>query len=297
MRLSSFFLFPLCYFLFGPIALSQDLPQGSSEVWREPLLPRELGMFTNRQAPDTPSANRASCIHLFRMPSAFGTDPLILDNAADPPVEEFDALASGGGDKDLFGNGRVQVAMGMDNPFFDFRRRGDPGGVGFYRLDSQVLLLDSGTTGLSLGMQAVTPAGLDADGVAGGPTVLSPNFGWFYEVSNGTAIQGFIGKNIHANSHWTEGSQRDIRYGLALQSLFPGLESGPNQAIHFFVQALGRYRCTCDYSPHTPGSLDLLPGIHWRLNANWWMSGGLLMPLSSPRFDNGSWQFRCSWQF
>src|SRR5438067_413565 len=32
----------------------------------------------------------------------------------------------------------LQLVAGADNPYFDFRQRGDPGGLGFYRVYSQV---------------------------------------------------------------------------------------------------------------------------------------------------------------
>src|SRR5438270_366520 len=81
-------------------------------------------------------------------------------------------------------------------------------------LHSQMMLLDSGTMGLSMGLQAVTPAGLEAFGLAEGPTILTPNFAWFYETSGGNVIQGFVGKNLRTRPGWSESLERDVRYGM-----------------------------------------------------------------------------------
>ena len=130
----------------------------------------------------------------------------------------------------------------MDNPFFDFRRRGDPGGVGYYKLYSQALLWDSGTTALSVGLEAMTPAGLDADGVSTGPTYICPNFAWLYELGGGTALHGFVGQNLRAGAHWDDRLVRSLKYGLALQSPRLGSYCDGNRGVHLFVEALGRYR-------------------------------------------------------
>lgn len=223
-------------------------------------------------------------------------DPVGLDSDNDTVVSE--AVAPGcTNEGDSAADNRFRVAFGTDNPYFDFRRPGDPGGVGFYRLYSQAMLFDNQKTGLSMGLQAVTPAGLDADGVADGPTILSPHFAWFHEVGNGTAIQGFIGKNLRANSHWSESLGAQINYGLAVQSPIPGTENTASKSLHMFVEALGRYRMDADPTQHAPLNWEVLPGLHWRLNESWWMSGGILMPLSAPRPDPRLWQITCSWQF
>ena len=39
----------------------------------------------------------------------------------------------------------LSVAMGNDNPYFEFRQPGDPGGIGFYKWYSQVQVFDTGT--------------------------------------------------------------------------------------------------------------------------------------------------------
>jgi hypothetical protein len=230
------------------------------------------------------------------MPTAIPLDPVGLDNDNDPAVGDTDGSGSLS-EKDAAGDGRVKVAVGADNPFFDFRRPGDPGGVGFYRLHSQVLLFDTQRTGLSMGLRAVTPAGLEADGVADGPTVLSPHFAWFHQVGNGTAIQGFVGKDVRANSHWSDSLDRQINYGLALQSPIPGTESTPGRSVHLFLEALGRYRIDGDPSLRASLNWEVLPGVHWQIGENWWMSGGILMPLGAARPDARLWQITCSWQF
>jgi hypothetical protein len=82
-----------------------------------------------------------------------------------------------------------------------------------------------------------------------------------------------------------------------LQSPLPGTNNMPGQSVHLFVEALGRYRIDGDPSQRTALNWELLPGVHWRLGENWWMSGGILMPLGLPRPDAHLWQITASWQF
>jgi hypothetical protein len=251
--------------------------------------------MSNRLYTDSSSAARDARVRLFRIPSAFPTDPLGLDSDNDSSAS-FDASPSG--DNSSSGDGRYRLALGTDNPYFDFRRPGDPGGVGYYKLHSQMLLFDTENTGMSVGFQAVTPAGLEADGIADGPTMLSPNVALFYELTKGTAIQGFVGNHLRANSRWTSGFGRRLQCGLALQSPFPGSEVDDYRSLHLFVEALGRYRYDGNADQRGPVNLELVPGLHWRLGESWWMSGGVLMPLGGPmRYDGRMWQVTASWQF
>jgi hypothetical protein len=221
-----------------------------------------------------------------------------MEMEGDAPAGADAPPASPANDNSSFADGRARLWLGTDNPFFDFRRPGDPGGVGYYKLHSQALLFDTDYTGLSVGFQAVTPAGLEADGMQTGPTVLSPNIALFHEVTSGTAIQGFVGKDLRANSRWVGGLHRSIQYGLALQSPCPGLQPKDGQCVHFFVEALGRYRYEGDPGLGGPLNLHLVPGVHWRLGESWWMSGGVLMPLGGPtRYDSRLWQITASWHF
>ena len=88
--------------------------------------------------------------------------------------------------------------LGNDNPLFDFRTKGDPGGVGYSRVNSQLQLFDTSKTAMSLGLQAVTPAGLASDGLADnrGTTVVTPGFSLFHELDEGLGLQAFVSKNV-----------------------------------------------------------------------------------------------------
>jgi hypothetical protein len=282
--------------LLGNPSVAQSIPGSPSDLWNEPVLPRSLILTPNGSTGDVAAASRGNYCRLFRMPSTYPSDPVGLDSDNDSIGDESAALVAAS-DRDSTADGRLKVAVGTDNPYFDFRKPGDPGGVGYYRLHSQVLLFDNQRTGLSMGLRAVTPAGLEADGIADGPTVLSPHFAWFHGVGDSSAIQGFIGKDVRANSRWSDSLERQINYGLALQSPLPGIDPAPGRSVHVFLEALGRYRMDSDPTQRTALNWELLPGVHWRLGESWWMSGGVLMPLTAPRPDARSWQITCSWQF
>jgi hypothetical protein len=164
--------------------------------------------------------------------------------------------------------------MGLDNPFFDYRRPTDPCGVGNYKLDSQFQVMDCGATSVCLGLQAVTPAGLEAGGLADGPTVLRPAVAMFQEIGDAAALHGFVSGQIRTHAGWTDELQSGLEYGMALQCAVPGLCNGP-QGLHFFVEALGRYRSDpADQGQNKPATWEIIPGIHWRMGERWWVSVG-----------------------
>jgi hypothetical protein len=230
---------------------------------------------------------------LFRMPCGFLANPVGLDSDDDDPAPDpASALLPPSPGED-----RLQLALGQDNPFFDFRYRGDPGGVGYYRLQTQYQLLDSSKAGLCLGFRAVTPAGLDADGVARGPTIFSPALAWYQDLGGNLAIHGYIGKNLRASPGWTDNLEKSVHYGLAIQQPFPGLANTSNSGLHVFVEALGRQRSNPDLPDRPTSTFEVLPGLHWQMGDNWWLTGGLLFPMGTSRLETNLWQITCSWRF
>ena len=258
---------------------------------REPILPSNLSFD-----PDPGANSRPNRIRLFRITPGFLSDPVGLSDVDDPlssaasdpnPTPTADATTDW-----------LTVTMGNDNPFFDLRRPGDPGGVGYYKVHGQVQLLDSPNTGCTVALQAVTPAGRENNGVDDGPTVLSPQFSLFQSLDDGTAIQGFVGKHVNCNPRWTSQLDQAVQYGMALQR--PVVTSRPDRggSVYVFVEALGRYHYDTTTAATPLSALDVLPGLQWQLGPNWWMSGGLVVPMTSTdRIESNQWQITCSFQF
>jgi hypothetical protein len=261
-------------------------------------LPRllDLGRWATADG-DRPCTLRNRCLHFFLMPTGVASDPLGADLDSDlAAVDGAGSPPPGAGPENP--DSPFQAALFADNPYFDFRRPGDVGGPGFYRIHTQVQLLETETTGCTLGLQAVTPAGLENDGLAGGPTAFYPNLAVFHELFDGLAFQGFVGKNLRARPGWDDQLGRSLQYGVALAHPVPFFDSPALPQVHFFLEALGRYRVDGEASPGgAAGVWELLPGMHWRMGDNCWLSGGVLMPLNSSRRDAGLWQLTCSWQF
>src|SRR5262249_28575144 len=143
------------------------------DLSRAPLLP-PAALTPSDTSSTSPTLPRR--IRLFRMQPGFVSELPWLDNDDRPPEPSTDP------NPDWIG-----LSVGNDNPYFDLRRRGDPGGVGFARVDTQVQLFDTSTTSFALGLQAVTPLGLQAEGVADnqGPTVVTPALAVFHELGDG----------------------------------------------------------------------------------------------------------------
>src|SRR2546430_10903992 len=130
----------------GP-ARAQDFLDKLKDPTREPLLPRFIDLLGNA-SPTPPNAVTAPAprIRLFRFQPGFLNDPVGLNSDSDLFTAPGETTPS----SDL--DARINVSLGTDNPFFDFRRPGDPGGPGFYKLNSQWQLVDTGSTGLAFGL-------------------------------------------------------------------------------------------------------------------------------------------------
>lgn len=266
---------------------------------------QSLAQAWNERDPDTWFAERPGAppqssvqrIALLRFSPAFVTDPVgLFDQDDTPPGAQPRALTTAAEDDN--GPNWLQFALGADNPYFDFRRPGDPGGIGYNRVVTQVQLLDTSRTACCLDLQACTPAGTQYLGLQGGPTIFSPSFALFHALDNDTAIQAFVGRHMWVNSADAASHvPRSVRYGMAFQRSLAttGLESLRN--VYFYVGALGSCHLNGIASaPSRPA--QVLPGLHWRLTDNWWMTGAFMLPAGSYRTEGQvPWQLTCSWKF
>src|SRR5260370_6581352 len=104
---------------------AQDVPD-----WEKPSLFPRAFLLTGPNPGGTsgPTAARGNRIRLFRVTPGFLSDPVGLD--------QDDATATAPGVTTAAENGpdRIGFSLGNDNPFFDIRRPGDPGGVCYYRV-------------------------------------------------------------------------------------------------------------------------------------------------------------------
>jgi hypothetical protein len=269
--------------------------------------PSSFGFAEDLRIPDvfssTPTAapiNRIPRLRLFRIAPGFLADPLgmqdddfTMPGVTSMPGSSLSATRTDAAD----GPEWIQVGMGSDNPYFDLRRPGDPGGFGYFRVNTQVSLLDTASTACSLGIQAVTPAGAQFGGLPDGPTVFTPAFSVFHAINDRLALQGFVCKNVPLSNADNVGwLQRNLQYGLALQR--PLLADGPERLrnVFFTVGALGQISPERDNLRLIP-NYDVLPGLQWHVHDNWWMSSAVLVPLGSVRAAPGQWQLTCSLQF
>jgi hypothetical protein len=246
----------------------------------------------------TPSG-RAPRLRLFRIAPGFLADPLgMQEEECDlPGVPHMPASNAAALPGESDGPEWIQVGMGADNPYFDLRRPGDPGGFGYYRVNTQVALLDSPTTSCTFGVQAVTPTGAQFGGLPNGATVLCPAFSVFHAVNDRLAVQGFVSKNVPiSDANAAPYLQRDFQYGLAVQR--PLVAEGPEglRSLFFSVGALGQFNSNRD-SFRMVSNYDMLPGLSWHLSDYWWVSSALLVPLGPVRTAPGQWQLTCSLQF
>jgi hypothetical protein len=261
---------------------------------KPPILPPSIDLLgPAAESPSSPNFQRSSRIRLLGVTPGFLSDPVGLDTDTTPTDPGVSVPSDSGNGPDW-----INLALGNDNPFFDIRRPGDPGGVGYYRVNGQVQLFDSRKTACSINLQAVTPAGRDQDGLADGPTVLIPAIAIYQELlDDGTAVQGFVGKEMQLSSGWTSSLGHSIHYGMALQRPLIDTSTLRLGAVYWYVGALGRYRFDTDSSTYRAPAMDLMPGVHWHVSDNWWMAAGFVVPMTPQTQSENRWQLTCSFRF
>jgi hypothetical protein len=264
------------------------------------MIPRDFGAGNAVFPNSAPPALVRQRIRIFRFTPGFLSDQVGLQDIDDSPPGLSSSTPSPPAEAES-GPDWIQVAMGTDNPYFDFRQPGDPGGVGFYRVNTQIQFLDTIRTACTFGIQAVSPAGIQYNGVQDGPTVLSPQLGLFHALDSDTALQGFVGKHmLVSNSGPAAPIQRNLQYGMAVQRSLAAIGPEPLRNVYLYMGALGQYRPERNESSGAMAVWRMLPGVHWKVTDNWWLSGGLLLPIGPARADTPTslpWQLTCSFQF
>jgi hypothetical protein len=262
---------------------------------RDPILPRNLAWRYGANVLEKSAGNYGNRIRLFGMPTGYLKDPVGLD-LEDDTTFAVDSASTSVMSPEYGDDGRMGIALGVDNPFLDIRFPGDPGGFGYYKINTQYQIFDNQYTFLSMGLQAYTPAGLESEGIARGPTVFRPTLACTQELLGGTAVHGFVGRNVSARAGWTANWERGLRYGLAFQSPTLWSSEGTGRCLHMFVEALGNSR-RVPFQPVLPPTWEIIPGLHWQLGDNWWLSSGVIVPLKTYRTDSGLLQITCSLRF
>src|SRR5262249_36835749 len=110
-----------------------------------------------------------------------------------------------------------------------------------------------------------------------------------------TAVQAFVGKNMPIQNSSVQSVTRDVQYGMALHRPLSTRDDDPLRFLYLSVGALGQYRP--DKDSRTPVVMEVLPGLHYKVADNWWISGGISVPVGSTRPESQLWQVTCSVQF
>jgi hypothetical protein len=254
-----------------------------ASVDRPPLV--SLGLIAAPSEAPTPGA--VGRVQLFRVQPAF------LVNM--PWLDQDDRVVGGPPEPDT-GPEWITLLAGNDNPYFDFRDRREPGGVGYNRIVTQIQLFDDARTACSLVLNAVTPAGTQFDGVPdhAGPTVLTPALSLYHQLEDGTAVQFCVNKHVGVSNQAAQPFRRDLQCGLAVARPVTTDERDPLRWLYVSVEALGQYR-----TERAPVTWDVLPGLHWQPGENWRVSGALSVPMDrgDATLNVRYWQITCAVQF
>jgi hypothetical protein len=230
-----------------------------------PLAGRDIGnaLCAGADGVDTGSTSPTPRILLFRMLPGFLSEPPGLA-AFDDPSDEATSSAKADSNPDGF-----VLSFGDDNPYFAARRPGDPGGVGFIHIHSQLQVVDWGYTSVCVGMRAWTPAGLENGGVQNGQTVISPGIGVFQDLGAGSALHAFVDQSMVSGGY----HPGPMRCGMALDCPVPVETDATNRSLFFVVQALGQYDFPTDRHGRSM-NCQVVPGLHWRVSDAFWLSLG-----------------------
>jgi hypothetical protein len=248
------------------LAHAQTILSDTAQNWTRSLLLDEL-TAAERADPDTVRQTSTPRLRLFGMPAGFLATPMGLEDEDEARLANDPDYAALFKKDDDFKN--VQIALGMDNPFFDPGRPGGIGGVGYYQVYSQVQMFDTGATSMCLNLQALAPAGVQWGGLSNGPTFICPAMSIFHDLGSGTALQGFVRENLNAGPGWDTAWNRKVYYGMAWQCPL----SKPEDGVYFFLQTLGHFNSEAA-RPTAHPDVSLLPGIQWRMADNFWLSLG-----------------------
>ena len=243
---------------------AQVFPFSSENLLQKPVVPESS--FFSFPDDDGGTPSQTPRLRMFGMPAGFLANPFGLVDDDDLALINDATAAQLQKDDDCR---NMQIAFGPDNPYFDLMRPGNPGGIGYTRVYSQYQVFDSGKTSLCLNMLAYTPTGLQNGGIANGPTTFCPAVSWFQDLGQGTALQGFVCQNVNARPGWEDNWSSRMFYGMAWQCPLLGVDK--DQGVFFFVQAMGRFYY--DENSARP-AMTILPGIHWRISDNCWLSVG-----------------------
>lgn len=276
--------------LAGPVARGDAPFVDVPSLWQPLAADAPRLPATAWAAPPVGTAAPPHRVRLFCIQPGFLCDTPGLET--DDPTS---APAADDGDLDW-----LNVSAGNDNPFLDLRRAGDPGGVGYTRVNTQVQLFDTARTACSLGLQAVTPAGLQFDGLPDhlGPTVVTPALSLYHALDEGTAIQAFVGKNLPLMNHAARPVRRALQYGVAVQQPLGDDPTDLFSGLYLSFGALGTMRRETEGTDRrlTP-VWEMLPGLHYQMADNWWVSSAVVLPVGPVRPDRQHWQVTCSLQF
>jgi hypothetical protein len=261
---------------------AQDAPPlPPEELLQQPRVPIKLYSYDMGSPPG--AAARTPRLQMLGMQAGFLINPLGLDSDDDLPPGFSDAGSRpGAGEPDI-----VQLNIGTYNPYFDLRLKGDPGSVGYYKVHSQLQLLDAGTTSFCVNLQAYTPAGFEVGGVANGPTYLVPTIAMFQDLGNGAGLHTYVGQSIQASSGWTDRINGNFQYGMAVHYPVPGTNATSEQGLFLFLEALGRYRYDTTQPGARPALWEFVPGMQMRISTNCWMN----VAASRYNFLSASWKY------
>jgi hypothetical protein len=218
--------------------------------------------------------SRTARLQMSGMQAGFITNPLSIEPDPTDPSGTSDSPDA------------LQLNFGAYNPYFDLRLPGDPGMLGYYKVHSQLQLLDAGSTSVCVNLQGYAPAGQEVGGLANGPTYVVPGVACFQELGFGAGLHGFFGQNIQANNHWTDLTP-NFQYGMAVHCAVPGASVNAEQGLFVYFEALGRYRTDPTQPTGHTAIWEFVPGVQMRLNDSCWMS------VSASRYNF----LTCSWRY
>jgi hypothetical protein len=250
-------------------AQAQIPGQEPHEFWRPSAVNRDLatGLTLASEAREGPP--RPPPVRMYSMLPGFLSDPAGF-GGNDDPVDLASVTGNyfGSGEMAASGLNGLLLSVGNYNPFFELRRPGDPGSIGYLRVHSQLQVLETGGTSVCLGLRAWTPAGVECGGVSSGPTTIAPGLGVFQDLGSGTGLHGYFDQNFRGACR----QHGPLHYGVGMHCpLFPW-EQTDDASVYLFMQALGRY----DFTGERLGrkNWEFVPGVYWRFTDNCWFSLG-----------------------
>lgn len=176
--------------------------------------------------------------------------------------------------------------MRVDVPFIVSNKGGPSntyhGNFGDLVVTPQFMLSESKNFSQTLSCFVNLPTGKTVNG--SGVTSVAPQYQFWAGLQDGWVVRGGVGPNVPTND---VGARTTVNYNLAIGKFITPHEMTPFGDLVFYLVANGS--TTVDNRGPSETLFFLTPGVRFYLGNNWYVLGGVEVPVTGPRTQGFAW--------